>query len=254
MRQKLRVSPFLIAHRGASAERPENTIAAFDEARRQGAEAFELDVQLSKDGVPVVYHDRTLRKLGGGVRRVGTLDAAKLEGFDAGAWFGPEHCGQTIPRLSQVLDRYVDDVQLLIELKLRGSRDEGRRLARTVAQLLQDRALEERTFVLCFNEGLLEETGRTAPRARLVLNLDPPRTLTRALAARLGALHALSVDVRSLTLAFATAVRGAGVPLFTYTCNTEAAVARSLAAGAAGVMSDRPRWLRDTVTALQAAK
>jgi glycerophosphoryl diester phosphodiesterase len=253
MRQKPRVSPFFIAHRGASAERPENTFAAFDEARRQGAEAFELDVQLSRDGVPVVYHDRSLRKIGGGLRRVSAVDASDLDRLDAGLWFGAAYKGQRIPHLAQLLDRYADEVELLIELKLRGTREDGCRLARTVAQLLHERELEDRTFVLCFDHGLLDEAARVAPRVRLVLNLDPPPTLTRPLRERLDKLHALSVDVRRLTPAFAASVRGRDVPLFTYTCNTEAAVERSLAAGAAGVMSDRPRWLRDVVATLRAA-
>src|SRR5512145_1308110 len=101
MRQKPRASPvpLVIAHRGASAERPENTIAAFDEALRLGADGIELDVQRARDGVPVVYHDRSLRKAGAGLRRVAALDAGELDRLDAGRWFGGAFRGERIPRL-----------------------------------------------------------------------------------------------------------------------------------------------------------
>ena len=244
----------MIAHRGASAERPENTLTAFDEARRQGADAFELDVQLSGDGIPVVYHDRSLRKAGGGLRRVASLEATELGRLDAGGWFDARYRGQRIPTLTQVLDRYSDSTQLLIEIKLRGGREARGRLARAVAELLRARQIERRTFVLCFDDTLLHQAACSAPRLRLVLNLDPPPRMTMALRKRLDGLHALSVDIRGLTPAFAAAVHDVGLPLFTYTCNTERTVARSLAAGASGVMSDRPGWLRETMRSLQAAR
>ena len=254
MRQKTSVSPFplVIAHRGASAERPENTIAAFDEALRQGADGIELDVQCARDGIPVVYHDRSLRKAGAGLRRVASLDTRDLDRLDAGGWFGAAFRNERIPHLAHVLDRYTSTTRLLTEIKLRGTREDRARLARAVAEMIRARRIEHRTYVLCFDDALLREARRAAPALRSVLNLDPPARMTATVRARLPGLAALSVDIRGLTPAFAAAVRDAGLALFTYTCNTERAVLRSLAAGASAVMTDRPRWLRETIVRLRA--
>ena len=233
--QGLPARPWVIAHRGASRDRPENTLAAFDEALAQRADAFELDVQLSRDGLPVVYHDRTLAKAGLGRRRVGELDARAL--------------GAHVPLLADVLARYAPRVQLLVELKAREHPARNEELACTVAQLVERMGLLHRVLLLSFDERVLAAARRALPELRCVLNLKPPPLMTPAIRRRLEALHALSTDVRTLTLPFAASLRRAGRPLFVYTCNTPRAVARARAAGALGVMSDRPAWLRDRLEA-----
>ena len=83
----------VIAHRGASRRRPENTLPAFDEALRLGCDAIELDVQLSRDGVPVVFHDKTLSRAGAGRKRVAGLKLAELRSLDAGVGFDAAYRG-----------------------------------------------------------------------------------------------------------------------------------------------------------------
>jgi len=77
----------ILAHRGASAEAPENTLAAFNLALQQGADGVELDVRLSADGVPVVIHDVRLERTTNGAGRVDALGARELRRLDAGSWF-----------------------------------------------------------------------------------------------------------------------------------------------------------------------
>jgi glycerophosphoryl diester phosphodiesterase len=247
-------SPLVVGHRGASRDCPENTFAAFDEAIRQDAGGIELDVQLSRDEIPVVYHDRSLRKAGGGARRVADLDVTELERLDAGRWFGARFRGERIPHLARVLDRYGERVRLLIEIKARGPVDVRRRVARAVAEMVRERQLERQTRLLCFDDEALREATRVAPRCRLVLNLDPPSRMTAAVLARLDGLDALSVDVRSLTPRFADAVREAGLPLYVYTCNSDRTVSRALSAGASAVMSDRPGWLAERIASARGAR
>lgn len=223
----------VIAHRGASRDRPENSIAAFDEALRQGCDAIELDVQLSRDGVPVVYHDRTLARAGGGRRRVAGLDLDELREL-------------RLPTLDQVLDGYARRCELLVEIKIREGvrgRDRHFELAHKVAGMLRSARIERRVRVLCFDFEVLDELARIAPRLRRVLNLVPPSRVGRKLARRLESLHAVSANVRSLTPRFGAAIREAGLPLFVFTCNTRQRVELALRAGATGIMSDRPGWL-----------
>jgi len=238
--------PRVIAHRGASRDCPENTFAAFDEALRQGCDGIELDVQLSRDGVPVVYHDRTLTRAGGGRRRVASLDASELAALDAGARFAPRFKGEPLPTLEAVLDRYARRTRLLVEIKTREHRagtEQHLLLARTVAGMVRQMGLDRRVLALSFDPDVLAACAAEAPRLGRVLNLKPPSRLTPGLRKRLPSLHAISADVRTLGRPFADGVRRAGRPLLVYTCNTPRRAGRARALGATGVLSDRPGWL-----------
>src|SRR5215208_2524413 len=89
-------APLIIGHRGASAVAPENTMAAFREAIATGADGIEFDVRLTRDGVPVIIHDSTLRRTGGLQRRVSDLAASELEQVDVGSWFAPAFAQATV--------------------------------------------------------------------------------------------------------------------------------------------------------------
>jgi glycerophosphoryl diester phosphodiesterase len=88
--------PLVIAHRGASADAPENTIAAFELALTQGAEGLELGVHLSRDGHPVVIHDFTLERTTDGAGPVGALTMRELKRLDAGGWHDRKFRGQRV--------------------------------------------------------------------------------------------------------------------------------------------------------------
>ncbi len=95
--------PLVIGHRGASGERPENTLSAFERAADLGAPWVELDVQLTRDNQPVVIHDPTLDRTTSGRGRVRDHTLAEIEQLDAGSWFDPAYAGERIPTLSAVL-------------------------------------------------------------------------------------------------------------------------------------------------------
>src|SRR6056297_841327 len=94
---------FIWAHRGASAVAPENTLAAFTAALQAGADGIELDVHLTRDGVPVVMHDETVDRTTNGSGRIRDLSHAEIDDLDAGSWFGPRWRGEKIPTLEKVL-------------------------------------------------------------------------------------------------------------------------------------------------------
>jgi glycerophosphoryl diester phosphodiesterase len=228
----------VIGHRGASEDRPGNTMAAFEEALRQGAAGIEFDVRLSSDGVPVLYHDSKLGKAGAGGRRVSELDLDQLLALDVQ--------GERIPLLECVLDRYGERMQLLVELKAcepAASRERDLVLARKVADTIRRAGVVDRSLVLSFDTGMLAACREQAPELRVVRNLKPPRALTDELREQLLWLHTLSCDVRHLSEEFGAELREAGRPLYVYTCNTPGKVDRALAAGAEAIMTDRPAWL-----------
>ena len=240
----------VIAHRGASADRPENTLAAFDEALRQGADGIELDLQLTRDGAVVVFHDWTLSKLGDEQRGIPALALEELKRLDAGAWFAPQHAGERVPTLAETLARLAPPTRLLLELKPEPDAGAAERLLRAAVREIREARCAERAALLCFDGPLLERAGDVAPEIDRVLNVDAQGVRAALSERRPRGLSALSFDVRTLMPETIAALRRDGSPLYVYTCNREADVELALAAGACGVMSDRPGWLARTLRAL----
>jgi glycerophosphoryl diester phosphodiesterase len=237
----------VIAHRGASRDRPENTLAAFDEALRQGCDGIELDVQLSRDEIPVVYHDRTLVRAGGGRRRLAELDWSELKHLGPGSRSGDPSPGLRLTSLDAVLARYTARTRLLVEIKTREAQSCPERhatlAAATAARVARIRGRIE-PWLLSFDPDALSICRRVAPEVPRVLNVRTPDRLTAATRRTLPLLHALSIDVRVLSSRLAREAARTGLPLIVFTCNTPVRVATAVDAGASIIMSDRPRWLR----------
>src|SRR5512132_2581784 len=95
------LQPIIFAHLGASANAPENTLAAFELALEQNADAIELDVKLSADGQVIVIHDPTVDRTTGSHGRVKDLSLAELRSLDAGSFFSEKYTGEKIPTLEE---------------------------------------------------------------------------------------------------------------------------------------------------------
>ncbi len=121
---EIRMGKWVIAHRGASALYPENTIPAFQAAVEMGAHCVEMDVQPTKDRQLVIFHDRTLERITGLPHRVTELPWKQLKIIDVGKWKGERWHGITIPRLSEVLTILPSTTKLNIELKYHDPRDD----------------------------------------------------------------------------------------------------------------------------------
>ena len=107
----------IVAHRGASIEAPENTLAAVELAWQLNADAVEIDVQLSRDGKLAVIHDATLTRTAGIRRNVNDLDMSELHTIDVGSWKDECWRGETIPELPNVLATIPNGRRLFVELK-----------------------------------------------------------------------------------------------------------------------------------------
>jgi glycerophosphoryl diester phosphodiesterase len=157
----------VIAHRGASRDAPENTLAAFRLAAEMGADAVELDARLSADGAVVVLHDQTLDRTTNGTGSVSDRSLAELKTLDAGAKFDPRFAGQRIPSLDEVFETIGG--RLLINLELKNYERVFDRLAEGVIRIVRRHALERRVLLSSFNPFALRTARRLAP--------DVPRAL-----------------------------------------------------------------------------
>jgi glycerophosphoryl diester phosphodiesterase len=110
-------SPIIFGHRGASKYAPENTVAAFELALKQGAEAFELDTMLSADGIPVVIHDRTVDRTTDDSGKMDQISAKKLRNMDAGSTFSTKYSNERIPLLEEVFTTFKNRALINVELK-----------------------------------------------------------------------------------------------------------------------------------------
>jgi len=141
--------PLNFAHRGASFEAPDNTLAAFLLAAELGADGIELDVQLSKDGEVVVIHNLALEATTDGQGPVREKTLGELRELDAGSWYDPTFAGQRIPTLQEVIETVGHRLLLNIELKSAGLRDDG--LAAQVVRIIEDYHLLDRVVLSSFN-------------------------------------------------------------------------------------------------------
>ncbi|HEU4629610.1 MAG TPA: glycerophosphodiester phosphodiesterase [Gemmatimonadaceae bacterium] len=237
----------VIGHRGAAGEAPENTLESFHLAVAQGADALELDVHLSADGVPVVIHDPDLRRTTDRAGAVAAHTVAELQRADAGHRFTPDRGrtfpwrgrGVRIPTLAEVV-RALPETPLLIELKTAAVRHALRRV-------LEEHDAAHRCVPASALPAALDifrETpfccGASAPEiARLYFG-------TACGLPRPGARYALlSVPLRHRGLPvptrwFLRAARASGTPVHVWTVD-DPAVARALwARGAAGVVTNVP--------------
>jgi glycerophosphoryl diester phosphodiesterase len=159
----------VLAHRGASREAPENTLAAFRLAREGGADGIELDVMCCGSGEVVVFHDDDLRRLAGRPNRVGELTLAELGEIDLGG-------GERIPTLAQALDTV--GRRLLVNVELKISTFAGARaLAAATARELERTGAMDRVLVSSFNPIALAWFGRASPGIPLGLLYERAQAL-----------------------------------------------------------------------------
>ena len=138
----------IFAHRGASAHAPENTIAAFELALAQNADAIELDVKLSADGHIMVIHDSTVDRTTGSHGRVKDLSLAQLRSLDAGSFFSEKFHGEKIPTLAEVFEAVGKRTFINVELKnCSAPRDQ---LVETVCMLVKKFSLQNHVMFSSF--------------------------------------------------------------------------------------------------------
>ncbi len=136
--------PLIIAHRGASAVAPENTLAAFEAAIAAGADGIEFDVRLSRDDVPVVIHDDTLYRTAGVRGRVADMPADQLNEFD-------------VPSVAQLFDVFQSN-GLVLYLEMKGSQTG---LAEECCRLVKQCGLKDRVVFSCFDHSVLQTIKNT---------------------------------------------------------------------------------------------
>ncbi|MFC8684945.1 glycerophosphodiester phosphodiesterase [Brevibacillus porteri] len=143
-----------MAHRGWSGKAPENTMTAIRLALAEPAiKAMEIDVQLTRDGVPVLIHDFTLERTTNGHGLVMDHTLAELRELDAGSWFGDKFSGEKIPTLEEVLIAVKGRCTLNIELKATSEMYPG--IAEKVLALVEKHGMKQEVYLTSFDHDLI---------------------------------------------------------------------------------------------------
>lgn len=182
--------PLNIGHRGAAGEAPENTLASFELALRQGADGIEFDVHLSRDGVPVVIHDSRLNRTTSGSGRVGEHGAVALRRLDAGSWFNKRYpsrarsryAGGKIPLLREALD-WVRQRKCLAFVEIKQGGDTYPGIEAKVLTEIGRAGVARSTTIISFDFRTLRRVREMD--ARIALGIDFTRPLLAVRRARL---------------------------------------------------------------------
>ena len=243
-----RTRPLNLAHRGASAYAPENTLAAFRLAAEMGADGIELDSKLSRDGRVVIVHDLTVDRTTDGSGRVSSLTLEELKRLDAGSKFAAEFVEERVPTLEETLYAIGDRLLINVELTNYASRNDG--LERKVVDVIERRGLVERVMVSSFDPLSLRKVKRAASHivCGLLVAPDMPVYLHRAWLARLiPGLDAHHPHHTMIDAALVRRLHRRSKRINTCTVNEELAMRRLVAIGVDGIMTDRPDALKGVV-------
>lgn len=233
--------PAIIAHRGASLRAPENTLAAFELAVAQGADAIELDTKLSADGHPVVIHDATVDRTTDGRGRVRDLPLAELRRLDAGGFMADGFRGERIPTLEEVFEQF--GKRIFINVELTNYNTPRDHLVESVSVLVRKFGLQKQILFSSFLASNLSAARRflpEVPRGLLALN-GLLGAWSRSFGFAFGKYHALHPHLTDVTPQQIQRVHRLKRRVHVWTVNAEADMRRLFDWGADAVFTDDPQ-------------
>lgn len=233
-------SPVVIAHRGYSSQFPENTLISFEGAVDIGADMIELDVQLSKDGAIMVYHDGDLSRMGLD-GSVADYSYEELCAIDVGSAFGGEYAGERMPILPEVLELIKDtDLGIYLELKDIG---EVQGFEETVLAAVDSYAMTDRCVFASFNYQYLQHLKELNPQVYTLYNISVyDATLPYQFEAEY-----YGLNVRNITQEVVDAIHSGGRKAYVWTVDKPGDIAAMRVMGVDGIVTNCPGIAKVTV-------
>jgi len=232
-------SPIIFAHRGSSVYAPENTLAAFELAVQQGAQAIEFDAKLSADGYVIAIHDQRVDRTTDGSGKVAEMPLSAMRELDAGSSFSNKFRGERIPTLDEIFEAV--GKRILINVELTNYATPFDALVPKVVELVKRHALEKRILFSSFLPHNLQRVRRLLPEAPRGLLTWAGRTgaCSRTIG-WLGPYQALHPFFTSVTRKLVQRFHAVGQRVHAWTVNDEAEMRRLLALGVDGIFTDDP--------------
>ncbi|WP_036688189.1 glycerophosphodiester phosphodiesterase [Paucisalibacillus globulus] len=228
----------IIAHRGASKLAPENTMYAFVLAYKLGAEGIETDVQLTKDDVPVLIHDETVKRTTNSSGYVKDFTYEELKRLDAGSWFSPEFCDARIITLEEFL-KWIKPKDLCINIELKNNKIEYNNLETIVYDMLKHHRLLERTTLSTFNPNSVKRLVKYQNNIEIAFLTSKRNPNLVEYAKNLGA-NALHVKYRLVNQQLMEQAQKQNMPVRVYTVNKFKRMAHCYHLNCDGIFTDVP--------------
>lgn len=235
----------IIAHRGASAVCPENTMIAFERSLELGATGMETDVQMTSDGRLVLIHDETLSRTAGVEGWVKDITYDQLRTYDAGSWFHNDFAGERIPSLEELF-RLVEGKGTLLNLELKNGIVSYKGMEEKIIQAIRDWKLEQQVVLSSFNHASLVRCKRLAPDIRTALLYMEKlyRPYDYAVKVEASGLHPYKLAV---TYEDVAAALSHGVVTYPFTVNDPAEMQAMIDMGVQGIITDVPDVLASLI-------
>lgn len=240
----------IIAHRGASHDAPENTVAAFRLGWEQNADAVELDIHLTKDGQIVAIHDADTHRTTGVRSEVADCTLQQLRELDAGSWKGSAWKGEKLPTLRESLAAIPDGKRVFIEIKCKEEI-----LPALQRDLAASAAKPGQLVLIGFDLPTMERAKKLFPELPVYWlagykadkkTQEYPKLDDLIRKARAAGMDGLNLDFKfPIDAEFVAQVKAAGLALYVWTVDDAAVARRLAAAGVAGITTNRPAWLRE---------
>ena len=230
----------VMAHRGASTEAPENTMAAFQKAIDDMADYIELDVQLTNNGEVIVMHDSNAYRTTGVDANIVNMAYKEVKTLDAGSWFSDEYVGENVPSLKEVLELTQGKIKLNIELK---PADNGTALAKNTVRLIEKYNMVNDCVITSFSESAL----------KAVKTYNQEIKVGYILSAAYGDFYDMkNVDFFSVNAAFLSkrtidAIHNSGKRVYAWTVNNKESIKNLTNKGVDGIITDNPVLARETI-------
>ena len=245
-------NPITVAHRGASAYAPENTMPAFELALEMGADYLEIDVQMTKDGHLVAIHDDRVDRTTNGTGAVGSLTLAELEALDAGSWFNeayPIYAKDTyreakVPALRDIFDTFSRRVNYMLELK-DPSLYPG--IEEKLLALIDEFGVRNSTAIHSFSAASLKKIHRLDERIPLyqLLWYNWPAFISQSSLEEIKTYAVgVSPNYNRISPQYISKVRDAGLKIMPYTINYQTNMERAMSLGVNGIYTDYPDRFR----------
>lgn len=244
----MKARPLVIAHRGASALAPENTLPAFVLGWKLGADAVECDVRLTGDSHVVCLHDANTKRTSGQSLAVAQHDYAELRALDAGSWKGANFCGTHIPLLSELLAYVPPNRQLLIEIKC------GIEILPVLLEVIEAAPVVlEQLTVISFDAAVIAELKALQPKLRAYWLLDVganwlgrSKLKLEQVLAELAELRADGLGLRAhcgIHREMVETILRAELDLNIWTVDDPVEARRLASFGVSSITTNRPEWL-----------
>ncbi|MGB5219252.1 MAG: glycerophosphodiester phosphodiesterase family protein [Smithella sp.] len=247
----------IIAHRGASAYYPENTLPSFEGAIALGADMVELDVQLTSDKEVVVFHDEKLSRCTNGRGRITDYTLASLKKLDAGSWFARKFKNARIPTLAEVLDICKNRMAVNVEIK-----------TEAVGRIISG-GIEEKCLKIVEQKGMKKHVVFSSFDPRAVIHLkqiDKTATVAVLFEKRIygsklpsDIIHSLGADAFNCSKSewnkkWLVDVQLHGIPVNIYTVNDVRNMKKFIGMGVSGIFTNNPDVLRKVLADVERLK